>query len=49
MSGSGPPQLFVYYQPPQKTNDQGEQVSIGTQCEFFVTDGKHPSNASNSI
>ena len=39
MSGAGDPQLFVYYQPPQKANDQGEVVSVGTQCEFFVTGG----------
>lgn len=39
MSGSGPPQLFVYFQPPQKTNEQGEVVPNGTECEFFVTDG----------
>lgn len=40
MHGTGPPQLFVYYQPPQKINEQGEVISLEKRHEeFFVTDG----------
>jgi hypothetical protein len=40
MNGTGPPQLFVYYQPPQRMNDSGEIVNTSDHYQMFVTDGK---------
>jgi len=39
MNGTGSPQLFVYYQPPQKINEAGEVQNIGHHPDFFVTNG----------
>ena len=40
MNGTGPPQLFVYYQPPQKIMENGEVKILNARDEFTVTDGK---------
>ena len=40
LNGTGPPQLFVYYQPPQRMNDAGEIVNTSDHYQMFVTDGE---------
>ena len=49
MAGQGSPQLFVYYQPPQRVTDSGEVQTLNAHDEFFVTDGKCPNSQSNKI
>ena len=39
LNGTGPPQLFVYYQPPQKIMENGEVKVLNARDEFTVTDG----------